>query len=214
MRRSTMTSMFWPRLSALTASWNTSGRYTETMQSRGGMAVPLSGPGRPLGGAHLVIPDGTELHVVAVLADALLALGTGAHRDSSSSVGRLDERRIIQASRRPAVTDCLFCRIVARQSPADIVYEDDAVLAFKDIYPKAPVHLLIVPKRHIASLMAARDDDANTLGRCLLAARAIGEAQGLAERGYRLRVNCGPEGGQVVYNVHVHFLAGGRVSGA
>src|SRR5207237_6108296 len=101
MRRSTMTSMFWPRLSALTASWNTSGRYTETMQSRGGMAVPLSGAGRPLGGAHLVIPDGAELHVVAVLADALLALGTGAHRDSSSSVGRLDERRIIQASGGP-----------------------------------------------------------------------------------------------------------------
>jgi histidine triad (HIT) family protein len=112
------------------------------------------------------------------------------------------------------VKDCAFCRIIARESHADIEYEDDTVLAFKDIYPKAPVHLLIVPKRHITSIMAMEREDAEVLGRCLLAARAIGEAQGLAERGYRLRVNCGPEGGQVVYHVHVHFLAGGRVSGA
>jgi len=87
------------------------------------------------------------------------------------------------------VIDCVFCRIVARQSQADVEYEDDAVLAFKDIYPKAPIHLLIVPKRHIGSIMAMEPGDAEVLGRCLLAAR------------------------QVVYHVHVHFLAGGRVSG-
>ena len=112
------------------------------------------------------------------------------------------------------MTDCVFCRIIARETPADVEYEDDAVLAFKDIYPKAPIHLLIVPKRHISSIMAMERSDAEVLGRCLLAARAIGEAKGLAERGYRLRVNCGPEGGQVVYHVHVHFLGGGRSSGA
>ena len=93
------------------------------------------------------------------------------------------------------MTDCVFCRIVARQSQADLEYEDDAVLAFKDIYPKAPIHLLIVPKRHVSSIMAMEPADVEVVGRCFLAARKIGEARGLAERGYRLRVNCGPEGG-------------------
>ena len=106
------------------------------------------------------------------------------------------------------MTDCLFCRIVARQSPADIVYEDDAVLAFKDIYPKAPVHLLIVPKRHIASIAQLSDGDADLIGRCVLAARRLGETKGFAEKGYRISVNTGPEGGQVVYHVHFHFTAG------
>ena len=108
------------------------------------------------------------------------------------------------------MTDCPFCRIVARQSPADIVYEDDAVLAFKDIYPKAPVHLLIVPKRHIASLVDTREADVDTLGRCVLAARRLAETTGYAEKGFRLSANTGPEGGQVVYHVHFHFTAGRR----
>ena len=111
------------------------------------------------------------------------------------------------------MTECVFCRIIARQHPADIEYEDDAVLAFKDIYPKAPVHLLIVPKRHIASVMALAPGDAEVVGRCVLAAKSLGEAKGFAGRGYRLRLNCGPEGGQVVYHLHVHFLAGTRPSG-
>lgn len=106
------------------------------------------------------------------------------------------------------MTDCLFCRIVARQTPADIEYEDDSVLAFRDIYPKAPVHVLIVPKRHISSLAEMRREDTDVMGRCMLAARAIGEAKGFAEKGYRLSVNTGPEGGQVVYHVHFHFTAG------
>jgi len=108
------------------------------------------------------------------------------------------------------VSDCAFCRIVARQSPADIVYEDDAVLAFKDIYPKAPVHLLIVPKRHIASLAETGEGDADILGRCVVAARRLAETTGYAEKGFRLSVNTGPEGGQVVYHVHFHFTAGRR----
>jgi len=106
------------------------------------------------------------------------------------------------------VTDCLFCRIVARQTPADVEYEDDSVIAFRDIYPKAPVHVLIVPKRHISSLAEMRPEDTEVIGRCILAARAIGEAKGFAEKGYRLSVNTGPEGGQVVYHVHFHFTAG------
>lgn len=108
------------------------------------------------------------------------------------------------------MSDCLFCRIVARQSPADITYEDDAVVAFRDIYPKAPVHQLIVPKRHIASLLEVSEEDASVLGRCVLAARWLAEATGYAEKGFRLGVNTGPEGGQVVYHVHFHFTAGRR----
>lgn len=105
---------------------------------------------------------------------------------------------------------CLFCRIVARESPAEIEYEDDLVLAFKDIYPKAPIHLLIVPRRHIASVATLTADDLPLVGHCFLVARRIGEEKGFAERGYRVNVNCGPEGGQVVYHLHVHFLAGRR----
>jgi histidine triad (HIT) family protein len=110
------------------------------------------------------------------------------------------------------VTDCLFCRIVARHNPADIEYEDDAVLAFKDIYPKAPVHILIVPKRHVASLSEMTEEHVDAVGRCFLAARKIAEAKGFGERGYRVNVNTGPEGGQVVYHVHFHFTAGKRGS--
>lgn len=112
------------------------------------------------------------------------------------------------------MTDCLFCRVVRRESPADIEYEDADVLAFKDIYPKAPVHVLIVPKRHIASVAAMEPGDAEVLGRCLLAARRIGEAKGFGERGYRVTVHCGPEGGQHVDHIHFHFLAGRRPAGA
>jgi histidine triad (HIT) family protein len=108
------------------------------------------------------------------------------------------------------MSDCLFCRIVARQSPADIEYEDDRVLAFKDIYPKAPVHVLIVPKRHIDGIQTMRPDDVEDIGRCLLAARKIAEGVGYGDRGYRVTVNCGSEGGQQVYHVHFHLVAGRR----
>jgi histidine triad (HIT) family protein len=105
---------------------------------------------------------------------------------------------------------CIFCDIVAGRSPAAIEYEDEEVLGFRDLYPKAPVHLLLVPKRHIESVMALAPEDAPLVGRLVLAARRIGEARGLAGRGYRLAINCGPEGGQVVYHLHLHFLAGRR----
>ena len=108
------------------------------------------------------------------------------------------------------MTDCLFCRIVARETAADIEYEDDVVLAFKDIYPKAPIHVLIVPKHHIESVQTMTHADVEAIGRCLLAARALGVQKGFGERGYRVSINCGPEGGQVVPHVHFHFLAGRR----
>ncbi len=105
---------------------------------------------------------------------------------------------------------CLFCDIVARRSPADIEYEDADVVAFRDLYPKAPIHLLIVPKRHVESVMALCAEDGPLVGKLFLAARRIGEEKGLAERGYRLAIHCGPEGGQRVYHIHVHFTAGRR----
>lgn len=105
---------------------------------------------------------------------------------------------------------CIFCQIVARDSPAEIEYEDAEILAFRDLYPKAPIHLLIIPKRHVESVMALQDADAGLVGRLVLVARRIGETKGLAERGYRLAFHCGPEGGQLVYHLHLHFLAGRR----
>lgn len=105
---------------------------------------------------------------------------------------------------------CVFCKIVARESLAEIEYEDDEILAFKDIYPKAPVHLLIIPKRHIEAISTLEERDAPLIGRCLLVARRLGEAKGFAERGYRVNCHCGSEGGQVVSHLHFHFLAGRR----
>jgi histidine triad (HIT) family protein len=106
------------------------------------------------------------------------------------------------------VTECVFCRVVARENPAEIEYEDEHVLAFKDIYPRAPVHLLIVPRRHITSIAHMSPGDVEIIGRCFLVARTLGEAKGFGERGYRISVNTGPEGGQVVQHVHFHFTAG------
>ncbi len=97
---------------------------------------------------------------------------------------------------------CVFCRIVARESPADIEYDDDLILAFKDLYPKAPVHLLIIPKRHIESIARLEPGDDAVVGHCVRVARLLG--------GYRLSCNTGPEGGQVVYHLHFHLTAGRR----
>ena len=105
---------------------------------------------------------------------------------------------------------CVFCRIVARESPADIEYDDDLVLAFKDLYPKAPVHMLIIPKRHIESIARLEPGDDAVVGQCVRVARLLAERAGYGERGYRLSCNTGPEGGQVVYHLHFHLTAGRR----
>jgi len=105
---------------------------------------------------------------------------------------------------------CVFCRIVAGESPADIEFEDDEVMAFKDLYPKAPVHLLVIPKRHIESIATLEPGDEQVVGHCIRVARLLAERAGYAERGYRLSCNTGPEGGQVVYHIHFHFTAGRR----
>ena len=105
----------------------------------------------------------------------------------------------------------LFERIIARQIPASIVYETDDVIAFRDIAPQAPTHILVVPKRPIPAVSAADDADGALLGRLLLAARDIARAEGLGS-GFRLVVNNGPDGGQTVDHLHVHLLGGRQLS--
>jgi histidine triad (HIT) family protein len=109
------------------------------------------------------------------------------------------------------MSDTIFSKIVRREIPADIVYEDDEVLAFRDLNPQAPVHLLFIPKRPLATLNDATANDAELLGKLLLAAAAYAKQQGLAEPGYRTVINCNEDGGQTVFHLHVHLLAGRRM---
>ncbi len=106
---------------------------------------------------------------------------------------------------------CIFCRIAAGEIPSTIVHEDDLCLAFRDIEPRAPTHILIVPRRHISSLADLTDDDAALAGHLQLVAARLAAAEGLAGRGYRVVVNCGEEGGQSVPHLHVHLLGGRRL---
>jgi histidine triad (HIT) family protein len=106
--------------------------------------------------------------------------------------------------------DCLFCRIVRHEIPATIVREDDDILAFRDIDPKAPTHVLVIPKVHVASLNTATDSA--MLGRLLFAARDIAAEEGIEKAGYRLVINTGANAGQTVHHVHVHLLGGRYMS--
>jgi histidine triad (HIT) family protein len=103
--------------------------------------------------------------------------------------------------------DCIFCSIVAGEIPVKLLFEDESTVAFADINPQAPVHLLIIPKAHLASLAHAAAADANLLGTLMAAAAKIAEDQGLAT-GYRIVVNTGPDGGQTVDHLHLHLLGG------
>ena len=106
------------------------------------------------------------------------------------------------------MTDTLFAKIIRREIPADIVYEDDDVLAFRDIDPKAPVHVLFIPKKAFATLNDLSGDDALLIGKVVLAATKWAKAQGFADDGYRLVMNCNRDGGQTVFHIHLHLLAG------
>jgi len=110
------------------------------------------------------------------------------------------------------VETCLFCKIASRELPAKIVYEDDDSVAFEDINPKAPIHILIVPRRHLATLLDASQSDDRLLGHLLLVANNVARQKGIAERGFRLVLNCNSEGGQVVFHLHLHLLGGQRLS--
>jgi len=103
--------------------------------------------------------------------------------------------------------DCLFCRIVAGEIPARKVYEDEHTFAFEDIDPKAPTHILVVPKKHIRGLKEVTSEDAEIVGRCHLTAAHVARERGI-ENGYRTVLNVGPGAGQSVFHLHVHLLGG------
>lgn len=108
-------------------------------------------------------------------------------------------------------SDCLFCRIVRREIPADIVWENDFALAFRDIAPQAPTHVLVIPKECIRSVGDATDEQVNVLGQLLLGAREVAHAEGL-DRGFRVVLNTGEDGGQTVFHLHAHILGGRTLS--
>ena len=108
--------------------------------------------------------------------------------------------------------ECVFCRIVAGELPSDTLYQDDEVMAFRDINPLAPTHVLIIPKRHINSLAALADDETAIIGHMGRVANQLARQEGIASSGYRLVVSSGENGGQVVPHLHMHLLGGRRLS--
>jgi histidine triad (HIT) family protein len=103
---------------------------------------------------------------------------------------------------------CLFCKMVAKEIKADVVHEDEHTLAFRDIRPMAPTHVLVVPKKHIAGIRDLAEGDVDTIGRVMLTARTVASKLGLEKGGYRLVVNDGDDAGQSVHHIHVHVLGG------
>jgi histidine triad (HIT) family protein len=109
-------------------------------------------------------------------------------------------------------SDCLFCKIVAGKIPAELIYENDDVVAFKDISPQAPVHNLIIPKKHIAMINDINKEDETLIGKMFLAAKIIAKQEGIADDGYRTVMNCGESAGQTIFHIHLHLLAGRSLS--
>ncbi len=104
--------------------------------------------------------------------------------------------------------DCLFCKILEGGIPADIIYESDSAIAFRDVNPQAPVHVLIIPREHIATINDLDTDDAVMVGRLFMAAKEIARDEGLADDGYRVVMNCNAAAGQTVFHLHLHLLGG------
>ncbi len=109
--------------------------------------------------------------------------------------------------------DCIFCKIAAGEIPSDFVHKDDEILAFRDINPIAPIHILIVPKRHIGSLLDLTDGDLPMMARMVKIASELARKEGIAEKGYRLVINTGKEGTQLVQHLHLHLIGGRQLSG-
>ncbi len=109
--------------------------------------------------------------------------------------------------------DCIFCKIVAGEIPSDTLYQDDEVVAFRDINPQAPVHLLVIPREHIAYLSDVTAEQSGLLGRMAAVANRLAKSEGIAEKGYRIVVNCGDQGGQLVAHLHMHLLGGRQMAG-
>ena len=110
-------------------------------------------------------------------------------------------------------SDCIFCKISQHELPADIIYEDDDLIAFNDIGPQAPTHVLIIPKIHVPSVNELTEDNCDMVSKLVLRAKAIAGDRGLAEAGYRLVMNCNAEGGQTVFHIHLHLLGGRQLKG-
>ncbi len=106
------------------------------------------------------------------------------------------------------MSDTIFSKIINKEIPADIVYEDDEILAFKDINPQAPTHILIIPKKEIPTINDVEEADAELVGKLVIRAKKIAKELGFAEEGYRLVFNCNKAGGQEVYHIHLHLLGG------
>jgi histidine triad (HIT) family protein len=106
------------------------------------------------------------------------------------------------------MSDDLFLKIINREIPAEIVYETDEILAFRDINPQAPVHLLIIPKEHIPTMNDLEAHHAEMVGKLMLAAKELAAREGIAEDGYRVVMNCNQGGGQAVYHIHLHLIGG------
>jgi histidine triad (HIT) family protein len=106
--------------------------------------------------------------------------------------------------------ECLFCKIVEKKRPAKIIYEDELSVAFEDINPQAPVHTLVIPKKHIPTNLDLKNDDNALIGHLFQVANKIARDKGIADRGFRLVMNCNPESGQTVFHIHLHIL-GGRI---
>lgn len=109
-------------------------------------------------------------------------------------------------------TDCVFCKILAGDIPADIIYESDRAIAFRDINPQAPTHVLIIPRQHIATINEITEDDHAVIGSLYLAAQEIARQEGCAEQGYRVVMNCNEAAGQTVFHIHLHLLGGRSLS--
>lgn len=110
------------------------------------------------------------------------------------------------------MSDCLFCKMVAGEIKPNTVYEDDDVLAFRDVNPQAPTHVLVIPKEHIATINDIKPEHAKLIGKLYLAAQKVAKDDGIAERGYRAVMNCNREAGQSVFHVHLHVLGGRTMS--
>ena len=108
--------------------------------------------------------------------------------------------------------DCLFCKMVSGEIPSNIVFENDSVLAFRDIDPKAPTHILVIPKKHIQSINELGPDDQSLAGEILLAAKTIAKAEGIETSGFRTVFNTNDDGGQTVFHIHMHVLGGRRLT--
>jgi histidine triad (HIT) family protein len=107
--------------------------------------------------------------------------------------------------------DCLFCKIVDGRIPSRKVYEDDNVLAFDDIHPMAPVHVIVIPKQHISTLLDVDTDTAHVMNLLTKAVQEIARIKGIAKKGFRVVINCNEEGGQVIFHLHIHVLGGKKL---